>query len=252
MTLSAIAPGFPSSSFPVVGFATIVSADFGSWTNTGVFIGGVLPLLTFNTPPFKESACVLYDRGTQIVTNTTMASASQSGTYDAILCTSGEAHFTIDVVGYFLPAPLEFKDYFVADETAFAQCSQWLSFATELSGGYAQVTLSGSEDSPGLTCTDPTVVNGLAEAIKTNSNYIETCDGHEWSYCFRGGFGQQGLSGHGEVWIDPPSLCSSSNCPNPGRILRACIESSNWGGLNTATCGAFGGATSQRMSIRFE
>jgi len=72
------------------------------------------------------------------------------------------------------------------------------------------------------------------------SSYGATCDGHLWTTCSRD---------NDELWIDPPSLCNTSNCPNPGRILRACFSTAGYNGLNTATCGS---APTQTIVLTFQ
>jgi hypothetical protein len=81
-------------------------------------------------------------------------------------------------------------------------------------------------------------VTAFAAAVRGGTRGTWTCDGRSWSICDRY---------HGEVWINPPSECSGSNCPNPGYILRPCIGNLNWGGVNTATCSA----PSQTMTLEF-
>ena len=84
------------------------------------------------------------------------------------------------------------------------------------------------------------IVTALANALYTNVNYISptACNGNVWSSCARYA---------GEVWLNPPSLCNGSNCPT-GYIIRPNIGNSNWGGVNTATCGG----SSQQMTLIFE
>ena len=106
--------------------------------------------------------------------------------------------------------------------------------------GCSSVTLSGTYDTTGITCSDPTVVAALANAIRTATNGEWTCGGHNWTHC--------GTRYTGELWIDPPSLCSGSNCPNPGYLLRPCCGHSNWGGVNTRTCSSI---PTQTMTLEF-
>lgn len=126
-------------------------------------------------------------------------------------------------------------------QTATTQCNNWNAFRNQLNPGvYLRMIIKGTFDQTGLVCTDRTIVNNMALAIKNASAYISpTANGHVWSVCNRY---------NGETWVDPPSMCSGSNCPNPGYILRPCITNLNWGGVNTATCGA----PTQVMTIIFE
>ncbi|MBI4704669.1 MAG: hypothetical protein HY744_26500, partial [Deltaproteobacteria bacterium] len=52
----------------------------------------------------------------------------------------------------------------------------------------------------------------------------------------------------GELWLNPPNLCSGSNCPNPGYIIRPCQGNYNWGGIKTPTCSP----PTQSMSLSFK
>ncbi|MBZ0099508.1 MAG: hypothetical protein K8F30_10505, partial [Taibaiella sp.] len=136
-----------------------------------------------------------------------------------------------------------FSETHTGGAPATAQCVAWGVFQGQLNpGNYLKMTIKGTFDPVGLVCTDKTVVNAMAQAIKTASAYISPpTNGHVWSVCNRY---------NGEVWVDPPSSCSGANCPSPGYILRPCIggTNSNWGGVNTPTCGA----PTQVMTIIFE
>jgi len=123
-----------------------------------------------------------------------------------------------------------YTETFTQGQVPTAQCNDWKSFIASLGSGYTSMTLSGSLDTTGITCTDPTVVNNMANALKTVTAYTGTCNGHTWSNCNRY---------NDELWIDPPSQCDSANCPSPGYMLRACFGSANfWGCVNCDTCGA--------------
>lgn len=108
-------------------------------------------------------------------------------------------------------------------------CPQWNDWRAALpTSGLTGMRMYGTFDVAGIECNDPSVAQGLADAIRTNSTYLGFCDGHDWSVCDRY---------TGEVWIDPPSLCSGSNCPDPGYIYRACIGGYPVpGGVNSGTC----------------
>jgi hypothetical protein len=122
-----------------------------------------------------------------------------------------------------------YSETFVNGSTPSAQCTSWNSWRAGLStSGYSTVTMSGTYDTTGITCSDPATAQAIADAIRTLTSGSWSCDGHTWYLC--------GTRYTGELWIDAPSLCSGSNCPNPGYILRPCCGHSNWGGVNTATC----------------
>ncbi len=134
----------------------------------------------------------------------------------------------------------QYSESFQTSVTPTTQCTNWDTWRAALTPGvYTKLVISGTFDPTGLTCTDAPTVNAMANAIKTASVYISgTVNGHIWSVCNRY---------NGETWIDPPASCSGSNCPNPGYILRPCLGNSNWGGVNTNTCGG----ANQVMTIQF-
>lgn len=125
-----------------------------------------------------------------------------------------------------------------------AQINRWSAFCAKLTStlNYTGMTIRGSYDLTGKKCTDATITKDFATALRTYSTYISsTTGGNVWSTCARY---------LGEVWINPPSSCNGSNCPSPGYIIRPGIgtSNSNWGGINTATCGG----PDQWMELIFE
>ncbi|MEW6470068.1 MAG: T9SS type A sorting domain-containing protein [Bacteroidota bacterium] len=128
------------------------------------------------------------------------------------------------------------------------QTAAWTAFTASLvPQTYTKVTISGSFDPTGVSCTDTAVATALANALYTNTDYISpvSCSGYIWHNCATHGF-------LGQVWLNPPNACDGSNCPN-GYIIRPAISqvypgNVNWGGVNTLTCGA----PSQRMTLIFE
>ncbi|MCB9232352.1 MAG: T9SS type A sorting domain-containing protein [Bacteroidia bacterium] len=124
------------------------------------------------------------------------------------------------------------------------QCTNWNAFRAQLvpTNCYVSMTVTGTFDAVGLTCTDPSVTAQMAAALYNLTDLYASANGHIWSLC--------GSRYSGEFWIDPPALCSGNNCPGPNAyILRPCIGGSNpnWGGVNTNTCGA----PSQIMTLTF-
>lgn len=136
-----------------------------------------------------------------------------------------------------------FSEFFENGVTPSTQCTAWINFKNSLAtSGYARVTMSGEYDTTGITCSDPAIVQQIADALRTGTQGIWLCDGRDWNFCPTHG------GDEGALWIDPPSECSGVNCPNPGYIIRPCQGNANWGGVNTTTCGG----PSQVMVLRFE
>jgi PKD repeat protein len=124
-----------------------------------------------------------------------------------------------------------------------AQITKWNNFRASLvsTNTYIGMTISGTNNTTGLSHSDRTVATDFATALRNLTNYTSpSVNGNVWTLCNRY---------QGEVWVNPPATCSGSNCPNPGYIIRPGIGTgnSNWGGINTATCGG----TNQWMELRF-
>jgi hypothetical protein len=121
-----------------------------------------------------------------------------------------------------------------------AQCTAWNTWRSGLNGNYSRVTIRGTFNTTGVSCTNPTAATNIARSLRDGTEFSVTCDGNVWHNC--------GTRFSGELWLNPPSSCSGSNCPS-GYIVRPCIGGSNpnWGGVNTQTCGA----PSQEMIVEF-
>ena len=110
---------------------------------------------------------------------------------------------------------------------------------------YYSLTISGSYDTVGYTISDPEIVAEIASALHNREEAEWVVDDIRWAIC---NWGEE--NSQQEFWVDSPGLCSGSNCPEPGYIIRPKIGSgnSNWGGINTATCGG----PDQVMTLTFE
>jgi hypothetical protein len=124
------------------------------------------------------------------------------------------------------------------------QLANWNNFRAQLvpSSCYSKMIIKGTYDTAGQVCTDPTIIAAYANALNTLTSYTSPMtNGNVWSLC--------ASRYSGEVWLNPPSQCSGSNCPGPnGYIIRPGISNLNWGGVNTNTCNA----PSQRQYFIFE
>ncbi|MBW2263670.1 MAG: hypothetical protein JRG91_17035, partial [Deltaproteobacteria bacterium] len=106
------------------------------------------------------------------------------------------------------------------------QCTTWNTWRTSLpSSGLTTVTISGTYDTTGRTCTDPTMVQAMANALRTGASGSWSCDGNSWvtGTC---GTSSYAIAASGTV-------CT---CLTPDWVARPCINNLNWGGVNTASC----------------
>jgi hypothetical protein len=133
-----------------------------------------------------------------------------------------------------------YTDNFLSGQTATNQCTHWQQWISGLANSYSGMTMSGTNDSVGITCNNAQIASAMAVALKNVQSYTATCNGHVWSNCNRY---------NDELWLDPPSQCDGNNCPSPGYIMRACIGQGNpnWGGVKTATCNG----PNQTMTLSF-
>ena len=119
------------------------------------------------------------------------------------------------------------------------RCSRWASYADTLPAvGLRQVTVSGSMEPGGRTCSDPATVQAIADALRTRTNGSWTCDGYNWAVvpgCSICGGG----SGRVELLVSSGAI-SSCSCSATGAqwAVRPCVGTSNWGGIAGLTCNA--------------
>ncbi len=130
-----------------------------------------------------------------------------------------------------------FEADFVQGQPSPAQCTDWQAFQAELvPQDYTLLTVSGSNDPDGVTCSDPDAIAAIAAALNTGGTLSIACDGRTWNVGACGGGSE--LSANG----------STCQCTNPGHIVRPCIGNLNWGGVNGPTCSA----ASQTLRVEFE
>jgi hypothetical protein len=123
-------------------------------------------------------------------------------------------------------APELFSDHFAAGSPPAATCTAWNNFRATLTGTYSKITLRGSKDPAGVSCSGASA-NTLCQALRTGAAVTGlACDGNSWNV---------GACGGTAVSVNS-SVCS---CPTAGaHIARPCIANPNWGGMGTATCGS--------------
>ncbi|MBI4703260.1 MAG: hypothetical protein HY744_19255 [Deltaproteobacteria bacterium] len=127
-----------------------------------------------------------------------------------------------------------FSEQFSQGQTPSGQCTAWNTFRAALVGNYSKITISGTYDLTGVSCTGPNA-NALCQALRNNQTLSLTCDGRNWQ---TGQCNAIELSAAG-------SICQ---CPNAQYIVRPCIGNNNWGGANTATCNG----PTQVLTVRCE
>jgi hypothetical protein len=128
-----------------------------------------------------------------------------------------------------------FSEDFVAFQDAPAQCNSWNDFLDNrlTDTTYNSVTVTGTFDTIGVSCADPSSATEICEALHHHSSASVFCNGHTWNV--------GGCGGIPEIAVDNGvCLCTFGF----DHTLRPCINS-NWGGVGTETCGA----PSQNMTV---
>ncbi|WP_437807064.1 PKD domain-containing protein [Sorangium sp. So ce1078] len=135
-------------------------------------------------------------------------------------------------------ATVEFSQTFEAGQVSNAQCGAWDAFRASLTGEYSSVTIRGSQDPDGVTCTGA-AANTLCQALHngTPTGPVD-CDGQTWAVgtdC--------GPAGVVEITADFTTCVCSAGIP--AYTVRPCIGNENWGGVGGDTCFA----PTQTMSV---
>ncbi len=120
-------------------------------------------------------------------------------------------------------AGVTYSESFTSGQTPNSQCTNWKTFQASLTGSYSSITISGSNDMVGSTCTGA-AADQLCKALHNNMTTSVSCNAKTWA---------TGTCGGGLEVTSTGSIC---NC-NSGYTSRPCIGNSNWGGVNTSTCG---------------
>lgn len=103
VSLTAVAPDFPSGTFPTVGYGTLLAGmemvppDWQEIPPTP----GNYKQFSYNTPPFNKAASVSWDTGTTLNTTLAVVNTDPINFPNAVLYTSGQSHYVMDAVGYF-------------------------------------------------------------------------------------------------------------------------------------------------------
>ena len=106
-------------------------------------------------------------------------------------------------------------------------CTDWLTFRSQLPANASSITIKGSNDAVGVTCTGAAAAQ-IVTALKNGFALASvSCNARTWSVGNCVGGNDWGVSGDG------------ANCSYTGKYaVRPCINHQDWGGVNGAgTCG---------------
>ncbi|MBM3921520.1 MAG: hypothetical protein FJ347_09915, partial [Sphingomonadales bacterium] len=108
------------------------------------------------------------------------------------------------------------------------------------------------------TCTDRTVINGLANALKSGTAYVGTCNGFKWEVSAAGTCNNGGCSAPtSEVvhFASYPSSLSSGVCACAAQdywVIRTTIQNNNKGGVMVGTTGTTCNPATQWIELEFK
>lgn len=115
-----------------------------------------------------------------------------------------------------------FSEFFEQGVTSNDQCTRWDAFRSAIGiGPFSSITLRGSQDMVGQTCTGPDA-QALCDALRDGLTFSTVCDGTPWNV---------GICGGVEV-----STTSSVCACDFGSAARPCVGNHNWGGIKGDTC----------------
>lgn len=122
------------------------------------------------------------------------------------------------------------------------QYDNWTSFLANIpSSGLESITIGGSLDPIGFSCTNAPTAQAIGDALRSGGPTTNfSCDGLEWQVYDATG------SGFG-TWLGagPPTVATDF-CSSDDYVLRPQIQNLNWGGLAT-DCGA----PSQTLTVSY-
>jgi len=120
-------------------------------------------------------------------------------------------------------AGVTYSEQFTQGQASGPQCTEWQAFQAKLTDVYSSVTIRGSIDPVGVTCTGADA-NSICQALHNDQTGTWNCDGRTW---------MTGNCGGGLELSAAGSICG---CPGNEYIVRPCIGNDNWGGAGTDTC----------------
>lgn len=170
--------------------------------------------------------------------------------------------FFIHILTYNLQAQvtgkIAYSDTFVQGVTycpSNSQYSGWGTFRAKLdTTNYKilSVTMKGTYDATGRTCSDSFIARKLAHRLKnpiSGTDLTITCGSNTWvigglGSCISGG---SCASSSDNVGVSADGAAAACNCYTPSYQMRPIIGNGNWGGVNTNSCPG----SSQRMTLEF-
>ena len=148
--------------------------------------------------------------------------------------------FFISIVAIFFGTFVNAQTYsqsFVAGTTygvTSPQYTGWASFRNSLpDAAVTKITVSGSLDTIGRSCTDASVAQQIADALRTRTYNAFSCDGFTWrtASCSEA----PGTPNDIELSVGAAGGCG---CETVGYVLSPAILNEYWGGVNSSICGS--------------
>jgi cysteine-rich repeat protein len=115
-------------------------------------------------------------------------------------------------------------DFFFGQWPNPMACSDFNLWRSALADDHTSITIAGTYDQVGRTCTGPAATQ-LCNALRNGTSLSVGCDGNAWRV-------GNDCAGAIEVTVDGTD-CS---CANQGVALRPCVGLVDWGGVGTSTC----------------
>jgi hypothetical protein len=115
------------------------------------------------------------------------------------------------------------------------QCTDWIKFQSELGGTFSSVTIKGSRDAVGVTCSG-SAANLICQSIHTGTNIQLSCGGRTWET------GNCYSSGQFELNANGPGTFGTCQCTaTPAYTVRPCPNSAflptgAWGAVKDNDC----------------
>ena len=171
-----------------------------------------------------------------ICTNPIMKCASDTIIVDDMGCSNIINHHGVSV-------DVLYSENFIGN-TSYApgssQYDNWIGFTNSLTGYYTQVTIKGSLDLVGVTCTNDSIVNLLAAHLNAGTETSILWNGRYWSV-------KEGCGGVGNMEFNSELAIRDCSCSGD-HTVRPAIGNQNWGGIGSLTCNA----PTQTMEVLFK